>query len=127
MNWDAIADVVSAIAMLGGSALVLTAGIGAVVLPDLLARIHAATKPQVLGVILALLGLVLRLRDFPTVWMLALAALFALLTAPVSGHMLGRVGLRTGKVAPEDLVIDELSEDLRNLRSSITEHDEGQS
>ena len=57
MNWDTIADVVAAICLLLGSAFTLAAGIGVLRFRDLLSRIHAGAKPQVVGVILALIGL----------------------------------------------------------------------
>ena len=61
--WDTIADVVSAVFLLCGAFLAFAAGVGVVRFPDLLARMHAATKPQVLGLILVLAGLSLRLRS----------------------------------------------------------------
>lgn len=42
-------DIVAAVLILSGSALALTAAIGIVRFPDTLSRMHAATKPQVLG------------------------------------------------------------------------------
>ena len=111
MSWDTVADVVSAAALLGGALLAFAAGVGLVRLPDLLARMHSATKPQVLGLILVLIGLALRLRSGPAIWMLALVAVFQLLTSPVASHMVGRAGYRTGKVRSELLVVDELTAD----------------
>jgi multicomponent Na+:H+ antiporter subunit G len=43
---------------------------------------------------------------------LALIAIFQLLTAPVSAHIVARAGYRTGKIQPEMLVHDELTADL---------------
>ncbi|MGK2855553.1 MAG: cation:proton antiporter, partial [Microbacteriaceae bacterium] len=40
--------------VLSGSALALTAAIGVVRFPDTLSRMHAASKPQVLGLLLVL-------------------------------------------------------------------------
>lgn len=111
MSWDTVADVASAAALLGGALLAFAAGVGMVRLPDLLARMHSATKPQVLGLILVLIGLALRLRSGPAIWMLALVAVFQLLTSPVASHMVGRAGFRTGKVRSELLVVDELTAD----------------
>ena len=62
MTWSAIGDVVVAVCFLAGSFLALVAGIGLVRFPDLLARTHVAAKPQVLGLLLMLIGLSLRLR-----------------------------------------------------------------
>jgi len=48
----ALADVVAFACLLAGAALCLTAGLGLVRFPDVLSRMHAGTKPQVLGVLL---------------------------------------------------------------------------
>ncbi len=116
-TWDTVADVVSVVCMLGGSFLVLAAGVGVLRFPDLLARMHAGTKPQVLGLILVLVGLGLRLRSGGAVWALVLVAVFGLLTAPVAAHMVGRAGYRTGKVRSDLLVTDELTRDLAEART----------
>ena len=65
-----IADIVAAVLVLGGSALALTAAIGVVRFPDTLSRMHAATKPQVLGLLLVLVGAAIRLRGNVDVGML---------------------------------------------------------
>lgn len=115
-------DVVAAACLLAGSALALVAGLGILRFPDLLARMHVATKPQVLGLLLMLLGLALRLRDAPVVWMLVLVALFQLLTSPVAAHMVARAGYRTGKVREDLLVVDELTRDLAEARAEVAAH-----
>ncbi len=111
-QWTAVADTVSIICLLGGAFFAFAAGVGALRFPDLLARMHAGTKPQVLGLILVLVGLALRLREGGAVWALVLVAIFQMLTAPVAAHMVGRAGFRTGKVRNDLLVVDELSRDL---------------
>lgn len=105
-------DVLAAVFLLAGSVLAFAAGLGVVRFPDLLARTHAATKPQVLGLILVLLGLALRLRSGPVLWMLLLVVLFQMLTAPVAAHLITRAGYRTGKVRQGSLVVDDLTEDM---------------
>lgn len=109
--WDAVADVAAAVLLLLGAFLAFAAGVGVARFPDLLARMHAATKPQVLGLILVLLGLSLRLRSWGAVATLALVVAFQLLTSPVAAHMVGRAGYRTGKVPTDDLVVDDLTRD----------------
>jgi multicomponent Na+:H+ antiporter subunit G len=103
-------DIVAAVLVLGGSTLALTAAIGVVRFPDTLTRMHAATKPQVLGLLLVLLGLGLRLRDVGTIGLLALVALFQLVTSPIASHMVGRASFRAGQVRRDLLVVDELSD-----------------
>jgi len=111
ITWTGVADVLAAVCLLGGALLAFAAGVGLVRFPDLLARMHAATKPQVLGLVLVLLGLALRLREGPALWMLVLIAVFQMLTSPVAAHMVGRAGYRTGKVGRDLLVVDELTAD----------------
>ena len=111
VTWTAGADVLAAACLLGGALLAFAAGVGVVRFPDLLARMHSATKPQVLGLVLVLLGLALRLRSGPAIWMLLLVVLFQMLTSPVAAHMVGRAGYRTGKVRHDLLLVDELTAD----------------
>ena len=110
-TWTAVADVLAAVCLLGGALLAFAAGVGVGRFPDLLARMHSATKPQVLGLVLVLLGLALRLRTGPAIWMLLLVVLFQMLTSPVAAHMVGRAGYRTGKVRHDLLLVDELTAD----------------
>ena len=49
-------DVIAAVLVLAGASLALTAAIGVVRFPDTLSRMHAASKPQVLGLLLVLAG-----------------------------------------------------------------------
>lgn len=112
MNWEVVADVGAAVLFLSGALLTLASGIGVLRFPDLLARIHASTKPHVVGVLLALGGYALRMRSWYLFGALTLIALFQLLTIPVAAHMVARAGYRTGKISPQDLVVDELRQDL---------------
>ncbi|KQY46631.1 monovalent cation/H(+) antiporter subunit G [Cellulomonas sp. Root137] len=116
-QWTTVADVASAVCLLGGAFLAFAAGVGVLRFPDLLARMHAGTKPQVLGLILVLIGLALRLRSGGAVWALVLVAVFQMLTAPVAAHMVGRAGYRTGKVRSDLLVVDELTSDQELARA----------
>ena len=102
-------DVAAAACLLLGSALALVAAIGITRFPDVLTRMHSATKPQVLGLLLVVLGLALRLRDPTATGILVLVALGQLLTAPVASHMIGRASIRSGQVRTDLLVVDELS------------------
>lgn len=110
MSWDLAADIIASVCLIGGALLALAAGVGVLRFPDLLSRMHAGTKPQVLGLILVLIGLSLRLRSGAAVWALVLVALFQMLTAPVAAHLVGRAGYRTGKVRRDLLVVDELTQ-----------------
>nr|WP_221441644.1 monovalent cation/H(+) antiporter subunit G [Jiangella mangrovi] len=95
--------------LLAGCALSLIAAIGLIRFPDLFSRMHAGTKPQVLGLLLILVGVGLRLRDWTDVGMLLAVAMFQLLTAPVAAHMIGRAAYRRGAVRQDTLLVDELT------------------
>jgi multicomponent Na+:H+ antiporter subunit G len=103
-----IADVVAVACLLAGAFLCLTAGVGLVRFPDVLSRMHAGTKPQVLGILLVMVGGAIRLQGLPAAWMLLLVAAFQLLTAPVSAHMISRVAYRRRHVRRDLLLVDEL-------------------
>jgi multicomponent Na+:H+ antiporter subunit G len=105
---DAWIDVVSAVFMVVGALMSLGAAIGLLRFPDLLSRMHAATKPQVLGLFLLLAAIGLQMRTW-WVWpVLVVAWIFQLLTVPVSAHMVGRAGYRTKHLHRELLTADEL-------------------
>ncbi len=112
MSWTVVADVVAALCFLGGSLLALVAAVGLVRFPDLLSRMHAGTKPQVLGLILMVVGLALHLRRAEILGLLMLVVVFQMITAPVAAHMVGRAGYRTGRIRQDLLVRDELTIDL---------------
>jgi len=104
-------DVVSGVLVLSGSALALTASIGVVRFPDTLARMHAATKPQVLGLLLVLAGAAARLRGDGDVGMIALTGMFTLITAPVIANRVGQMAYREQNIRQDLLTADELRED----------------
>lgn len=103
-------DLLAGIAVLAGSALALTAAIGVLRFPDTLTRMHAATKPQVLGLLLVLVGATIRLSGNVDVGMLMLTAMFTLITAPVVAQRVGQLAYREQKVGDE-LTVDEMRDD----------------
>lgn len=109
---DAVIDAVSAVFMVVGALMSLGAAIGLLRFPDLMSRMHAATKPQVLGLLLVLLGVGLRLRSSIDVGTLLVVAVFQMLTTPVAAHMVGRAAYRTGNVSGDALAFDELTDGL---------------
>ncbi len=103
-----VPDVIAVVLLLAGSFLCLTAGLGLVRFPDVLTRMHAGTKPQVLGILLIMIGGAIRLDGWSATWMLLLVAVFQMLTAPVSAHMISRVAYRRRHVRRDLLLVDEL-------------------
>lgn len=105
-----IPDILTAILILSGSALALTAAIGMVRFPDTLSRMHAATKPQVLGLLLVLAGTAIRLRGHADIGMVILAGVFALITAPVIANRVGQLAYREQNIRADLLVRDDMAE-----------------
>ncbi len=110
MSPNALIDVLTSICLLGGALMSLAAALGLLRFPDLMSRMHAATKPQVLGLFLMLAAMGLQLRAWSLLPVLLVAWLFQLLTVPVSAHMVGRAGYRTKHRRPEMLSTDELND-----------------
>ena len=105
-------DVVSAVLLLTGVALAVVAALGLVRFPDVFSRMHAATKPATLGLLLITVGAALRMEDGSDAVKLLLVAAFQFVTAPVAAHMIGRAAYRSGAGGLDQLVVD----DLRELR-----------
>lgn len=94
MSAGKIADGIGDVVILGGALWSLVAGVGLLRLPDVLTRMHAATKPQVLGLLMMLLGVALRLRTADDITTLILVGLFQTWTVPVAAHMIARAARR---------------------------------
>ena len=110
-NW---LDLIALILILIGAVLCLIAAIGLLRFRDVPTRLHAATKPQVLGLILICLAIALSQRTVGGILFgLALVAPVVLMqfaTAPLSAHIVGRQAYRNGTTDERSLVVDELAE-----------------
>ena len=107
---DDVLDLLSAICLFLGAFLSLAAGVGLLRFPDALSRLHAATKPQILGLIFVVTAIALESRSWSTLLALVPVILFQVLTAPISAHMVGRAGYRTKNFRKDLLLVDELDE-----------------
>ena len=90
-------DVIASVALVVGALMSLLAGIAVLRFPDTMSRIHAATKPQVLGIMLLMLGVGLRIGSPGVIGMLVLIVILQFVTAPVSAHLTVRVAFRNAK------------------------------
>jgi multicomponent Na+:H+ antiporter subunit G len=107
---NAVLDIIAVVLILIGALLCLTAAIGLLRFRDVPTRLHAATKPQVLGLILIALAIALSVRSWAAVAFLVPIVLIQLATAPLSAHMVGRQSYRNGTVDEAGLLVDELAE-----------------
>ncbi|MFT4135323.1 monovalent cation/H(+) antiporter subunit G [Microbacterium sp.] len=102
-------DTISLVLILAGALLCLTAAIGVLRFRDVPTRLHAATKPQVLGFALICLAIALSLRSWEVVAFLTPVIVIHFATAPLSAHMVGRQAYRNGTVDERSLYVDELA------------------
>ncbi|GAA1431686.1 hypothetical protein GCM10009616_19370 [Microlunatus lacustris] len=108
----AVLDVLGAAFVLLGAFLCLAAAVGLARFPDVLSRMHAATKPQTLGLILVATGVELSLRSWAAFGTVVLIAGLQLTTAPVAAHLVSRTVYRSNQVRRDLLQRDDLAEDL---------------
>lgn len=101
-------DVLATVLVLSGTALAVLAAVGLQRFPDVFARMHAATKPATLGLLLVLLGAALRMQTPSDIAKLILVGVLMFVTAPVAAHMISRAAYRSGTELSPDTTVDEL-------------------
>lgn len=105
-----ILDILALALILAGAVLCLTAAIGLVRFRDVPSRLHASTKPQVLGFLLIAVAVALSLRSWPVLAFLVPVVMIQLATAPLSAHIIGRQAYRNDTIDRPGLVVDDLAE-----------------
>ena len=118
-----ILDVLTGVCLVLGAFLSFAAGVGLLRFPDAIARMHATTKPQILGLVFIVAAIALQDRRWTTLLVLLTILLFQMLTAPISAHMVGRAGYRTGVVAPGSLLVDELKDAIEAAQAESGDDD----
>ncbi len=107
----AVLQILVAVLLITGCVLALLAAVGLHRLPDLFCRMHAATKPATLGLVLVALAVAVTVTTRGASIKLLLVVALQFLTAPVSAHMVGRAAYRSGVPMSDLTVIDELGRD----------------
>lgn len=108
-----IRTIVVLVLILIGALLCLTAAIGLLRFRDVPTRLHAATKPQVLGLLLICIAIAIALESWAVAAFLVPVMLIQLATAPLSAHMVGRQAYRNGTLDEQSLFVDELADSTR--------------
>lgn len=119
-----VVDLIAAVLVVLGAFFCLSAAVGILRFPDVITRLHAATKPQVFGLVLVLTALALVLWSWQTTALAVLVAGFQVVTAPVSAHMISRTAYRLGLWNAEEAVVDQLAEDLEEAGYSQPAQDD---
>ena len=97
--------------LLLGSLFVLVAALGVLRLPDLLMRMHAATKAGTLGAGLLLVAVAVAAPETSVMARALATFVFLLLTAPIAAHLIARAAYHTGEATLWDRTcVDELAE-----------------
>ncbi|WP_181350582.1 monovalent cation/H(+) antiporter subunit G [Thalassobacillus sp. CUG 92003] len=106
--------------LLSGTFFIFSASLGIIRFPDVYNRLHAATKSATLGVAGIMIGAFLYLFiEYDLVsGKLLLSIVFVLLTAPVSGHVIGRAAYHNGVQLWEHSVKDDLKKTKRSTEHS---------
>ncbi|WP_114853625.1 monovalent cation/H(+) antiporter subunit G [Brachybacterium sp. YJGR34] len=104
-----VTEIIASVLIGGGVLLAVLAAIGLNRFDGVLMRTHAASKPQVLGLILVFSGASLAAGSWSLAAFLLVVLLAQMLTVPVSSVMVGRAAFRRGFVRGGDYAIDELS------------------
>lgn len=110
MTLDAWIDLAVLLLVLFGAILCLTAAIGLLRFRDIPTRLHAATKPQVLGLLFICAAIALSLRSWAVIAFIVPIVLIQFATAPLSAHMVGRQAYRNGTIDRPGLIVDELAQ-----------------
>ncbi len=111
-----IVQYIGVVLIASGCLLTLITSYGLLRMSGLFSRMHAATKPQVLGVILLCSGLSLVMADMRVSATMALVIIFQLIAAPISAQMLGRAAYRTKLMKRSTIIVDEYAEDLERAQ-----------
>ena len=106
-----------------GAFLTLVTAIGMHRLHSLFARMHASTKPQVLGLVLMCAGLACVMQSTHVAATLVLVVMMQFVVAPISAHMLGRTVYRLGQIDRRVIVLDEYAEDLAKASRKLHHED----
>ena len=93
---DMALDIASWVLLTLGGISVLIGGIGALRLPDLFTRMHAASVTDSMGAILVLLGIMLQAGLSLATIKLAAILLFLLLTSPTASNALAAAAMLAG-------------------------------
>ena len=97
---ELVLDIISWILLSAGSVFVLVGGIGALRMPNLYTRMHAASVTDTMGAVLVLAGVMVQAGLSLATIKLAAILLFLLITSPTSSYALAHSALLAG-IKPE--------------------------
>ncbi|AKB73504.1 Na(+) H(+) antiporter subunit G [Methanosarcina lacustris Z-7289] len=102
-----ILDIISVFFLLIGLIFLCLGMLGLLRLPDVYNRLHATTKVATLGALGVLASIIIQEGYTPMGVKALTVAIFILLTAPISGHMIGKAAYHSGVKLCEGSCLDE--------------------
>ncbi|TVQ97859.1 MAG: monovalent cation/H(+) antiporter subunit G [Deltaproteobacteria bacterium] len=105
-----ILDIIVVALALTGAFFMIVASVGVLRLPDLLLRMHAATKAGALGTGLVLVAVAVYFGEVGMTTRALAGVAFLILTAPVAAHVIGRASYASGVKLWKETRRDELAE-----------------
>lgn len=97
-----------------GVTFIFIAAVGMIKMPDLLMRMHAATKAGTLGSSLILIGLIIKFDEVDVIIESILTIIFIFITVPIASHLLARAAYLRGIKLCDSTVTDEFKKHLRS-------------
>lgn len=107
---ELLLEFIAGVLIIIGSIFALVATIGIVRLPDVYARMHAASKAGSVGSGLMLIAMALLADDWGTSMRAIAGVVFFLLTAPLSAHLLAKASYQVGYRMSHETVLDEMKD-----------------
>ncbi|ODS84212.1 MAG: Na+/H+ antiporter subunit G [Cytophagaceae bacterium SCN 52-12] len=103
-----------------GTLFILIAAVGLIRMPDFFLRLSVTIKAATLGLGFIMGGTALYFLEFSVTAKVTAIIFFLLITAPVSGHMIGRTAYFTGMKLWKGTILDELKGKYDRKTHSLT-------
>lgn len=103
-----MSNLISSILIMFGAIFTLIAAIGVLRMPDLLIRMHSATKAGTLGVSLILIGVAFHFHRTALTLEALATIIFIFITAPIASHLIARAAYFNQIQLTPSTIIDEL-------------------
>ncbi|MGP6174672.1 monovalent cation/H(+) antiporter subunit G [Corynebacterium sp. A21] len=124
MTLQLFTDVISLVLILVGGFLAFSASVGLIRFKDTMSKVHAITKPQTTGLILTVIGAIIRvmgseefgIAERGDLGVLLLLIIFALITSPVTAQRIGRISRREGLYGKKETMTKNEAPAERSLR-----------
>ena len=118
MTGDGIREIITISFVMVAALMCCAAGFGLFRFPDVLSRLHAATKPQILGLMCACAAVAVNSPRLGTFLLMTAIIIFQGLTAPITAHMVARAAYRSNHLRRDLLIRDELADRVDRIERS---------